>query len=50
VQWLEEGLRNGNPPILTRIKKGALILDMLTVTEEELGPIGNQLAYLANLA
>jgi L-seryl-tRNA(Ser) seleniumtransferase len=50
VQSLEERLRGGDPPILTRIQKGNLILDMLTVTEEELKQIAARLRELANLA
>jgi hypothetical protein len=40
-------LREGAPPILGRIKKGNLILDLLTVAEEELELIGARLADLA---
>lgn len=47
VQSLEEELRNGSPPILARIKKGHLVLDMLTIAEEELELIGARLAHLA---
>jgi L-seryl-tRNA(Ser) seleniumtransferase len=47
VQSLEEGLRAGDPPILARIKRGKLVLDMLTVAEEELDLVGVRLAELA---
>jgi len=47
VQSLEEALRTGNPPILARMQKGRLVLDMLAVTEEELELMGARLAHLA---
>jgi L-seryl-tRNA(Ser) seleniumtransferase len=47
AQSLEARLREGAPPILGRIKKGNLILDLLTVAEEELELIGARLADLA---
>jgi len=47
AQSLEEELRGGDPPILARIRKGSLLLDMLTVREEELGMIGARLCDLA---
>ena len=47
AQSLEKELRGGDPPILARIKKGSLLLDMLTVREEELGMIGSRLSDLA---
>jgi L-seryl-tRNA(Ser) seleniumtransferase len=47
VQSLESKLREGNPPILARIKKESLILDLLTVGEEELELIANRLCELA---
>ncbi len=50
VQSMEEKLRWGDPPILVRIQKGNLILDMLTVQDDELEPIGKVLAGLANSA
>lgn len=50
VQSMEEKLRGGDPPILVRIQKGNLILDMLTVREDELEQIGMVLAELVNPA
>ena len=50
VQSMEEKLRWGDPPILVRIQKGNLILDMLTVQDDELEPIGKVLGGLANSA
>jgi L-seryl-tRNA(Ser) seleniumtransferase len=50
VQSMEEKLRWGDPPILVRVQKGNLILDMLTVREDELEQIGTVLAGLANSA
>ncbi len=50
VQAMEEKLRGADPPILVRIQKGNLILDMLTVREGEVEQIGTVLAGLANSA
>ena len=36
VNSLEENLRKGEPPIISRIRKEELILDMRTVTDEEI--------------
>jgi L-seryl-tRNA(Ser) seleniumtransferase len=36
VNQLEEKLRKGNPPIISRISKEELILDMRTVFDEEI--------------
>ncbi|MDH7499061.1 MAG: L-seryl-tRNA(Sec) selenium transferase [candidate division NC10 bacterium] len=47
VQSLEEKLRSGHPAILTRIKRGRLVLDLLAVSEEELELIAARLAHLA---
>ena len=50
VQSMEEKLRGGDPPILARIQKGNLILDMLTVQDDELEQIGAALAELSSSA
>ena len=36
VNELEENLRKGEPPIISRISKDELILDMRTVSDEEI--------------
>jgi L-seryl-tRNA(Ser) seleniumtransferase len=46
-QSMEEKLRKADPPILARIQKGTVILDMLTVRDEELEQVGIALAELA---
>jgi L-seryl-tRNA(Ser) seleniumtransferase len=48
VQSMEEKLRGGDPPILARIQKGNLVLDMLTVQDDELEQIGAALAGLSS--
>ena len=36
VNKLEENLRNGDPPIICRISKDELVLDMRTVFDDEI--------------
>jgi seryl-tRNA(Sec) selenium transferase len=36
VNELEEKLRKGNPPIITRIKEDSLIIDARTVRDKEI--------------
>ena len=51
VDGLEEILRKGNPPIISRISKEELILDMRTLLDEEIpllaAGIENALAHIA---
>ena len=43
VEELDERLRTGTPPVVGRIAKGRLLLDMRTVGEEDLGDLASAL-------
>lgn len=42
VNFLEERLRRGNPPIIARIKEDALLIDARTVRDSEIGILVNR--------
>jgi L-seryl-tRNA(Ser) seleniumtransferase len=44
---LEEGLRTGSPPVVARIGRGKLLLDMRTVADSELGELAEALLSAA---
>jgi L-seryl-tRNA(Ser) seleniumtransferase len=50
VNRLEEDLRQGDPPIICRISKDELVLDMRTVFDEEISLIAQGIEKALNLA